>query len=84
MLHVHILEIGMYLGEERDYKNYFFLCQTVIIPDCKNKSITHLWNTWQTSLANQMLDRLILTLKIHTQMKKCMQTYSVTMIMLLL
>lgn len=26
----------MYLGEERDYKNYFFLCQTVIIPDCKN------------------------------------------------
>lgn len=42
MFHVHILEMGMYLGEERDYKSYFFVCQTVIIPDCKNKSITHL------------------------------------------
>lgn len=84
MFHVHILEIGTYLGEERDYESYFFVCQIVIIPDCKNKSITHLWNTWQTYLTNQMLDRLILILKIGTQIKKYMQSYSVPMIPLLL
>jgi len=27
----------MYLGEEGDYKSYFCVCQTVIIPDCKKK-----------------------------------------------
>lgn len=84
MFHVHILEMGLYLGEERDYKGYFFVCQTVIIPDCKNKGITHLWNTWKTSLTNQMLGHLILILKIQIQMKKYTQTSSVAMIMLLL